>query len=196
MKSISKTLIISALMLTATTAANAAPATYKLDDSHTAVTWQVLHMGFSHPTGKFMNIDGALVLDEEKPENSSLNVTIPVAKQESGVPKLDEHMNGPDFFDAAKFPTATFKSTAVEVAADKKTAKVTGDLTLKGVTKPVTLDVTLVGSGEHPMTKARTHGFDATTTIKRSDFGVSYGVPMVSDEVKLTIVSEANKADK
>ncbi len=190
MKFISRPLIISALML-ASSAVNAAPVNYKLDASHTAVTWQVTHMGLSHPTGKFMNIEGVLVLDEEKPENSTLNVNIPVAKQDSGVPALNEHMLKSDFLDAEKFPTATFKSSKVELTG-KDTAKVTGDMNLRGVTKPVTLDVKLNGiMAEHPMTKKKFVGFSATTTIKRSDFGMGYGIPMVSDEVILTIESEA-----
>lgn len=190
MKFFSKPLIISALMFSLSYPATAAE-NYKLDPAHTAVTWQVNHMGYSNPTGKFMDIDGVLVLDEQAPENSTLNVKILMPSGKSGVEKLDEHLMKADFFDIAKYPEATFKSTKVEPLGGKN-AKVTGDLTLHGVTKPVILDVVLNNIGTPEMTKKKTAGFSATTVIKRSDFGISYGIPLVSDEVKISIEAEAN----
>ncbi len=192
MNIITKGLTVSALVLSFSGAAAAAPEKFEFDDTHTAVTWQVTHMGFSRPTGKFMNIKGELVLDEANPANSSLEVTIPLALQESGVPKLDEHMKNADFFDIEKNPNATFKSTKVEVTG-KDTANITGDLTLRGITKPVVLAVKHNKTGEHPMKKVKTSGFSATGQIKRSDFGMNYAVPMVSDEVDLAIEVEAWK---
>jgi len=193
MNKIKKLLLISALSVTALSTNAHAADTYTLDPTHTNITWQVNHLGFSNPNGKFTNTQGTLVLDEAKPENSSVKVTITPGSSLSGVEKLDEHMKSDSFFDVVKFPTATFESTKVEVTG-KDTAKVTGNLNLHGVTKPVVLDVKLNKIGEHPMTKAKTAGFSATTTIKRSDFGMNYGIPAVSDEVKLTIESEANAA--
>jgi len=119
-----------------------------------------------------------------------VQVTLPLSGLNSFTAKFDEHLRSADFFDAAKFPTATFKSTKVEAAGTNKFT-VTGDLTIKDQTKPVVLDVTLNGAGDHPMMKVPAIGFDATTTVKRSDFGVGAYAPAVSDEVKIRITTEA-----
>ena len=175
----------------------AAPAsaagTYNFDPAHTSATWTIAHLGYSHFTGKFPGITGTLVLDEAKPENSKVNVTVNTASVLSGVDKLDEHLKSDSFFNVAKFPTATFVSDKVEVTG-KDTAKITGTLTLLGVSKPVTLDATLNKMGDHPMMHKKWVGFDATTTIKRSDWGMSYGTPNVGDDVKLEIEAEAGAA--
>lgn len=164
--------------------------TYKLDASHTAITWHVNHFGFSTPSGKFMSVDGEVTLDEAKPEASSVKVTIQIDGINSGVPKLDEHLKAADFFDVAKYPTATFVSKKV-TPTGKDTAKVEGDFTLRGITKPVTLDVKLNKIAEN-MFKLKTAGFTASTTIKRSEFGMSTYVPNLGDDVKIEIESEAN----
>ena len=137
-----------------------------------------------------MNVEGTVTLDEKNPAASSVNVTIPIAMVDTGVPKLDEHVKTKDFFDAATFPTATFASTKVDVK-DATHATVEGTLTLHGVSKPVALDVTLNKTGINMM-KKQTAGFTASTTIKRSDFGITTYVPALSDEVKIDIESEAN----
>jgi len=121
---------------------------------------------------------------------STVEVTLPLSGLNSFTAKFDEHLRSADFFDAAKFPTATFKSTKVEAAGTNKLT-VTGDLTVKGVTKPVVLDVTVNGAGEHPMAKVPAVGFDATATLKRSDFGMGAYVPNVGDEIKVRITTEA-----
>lgn len=174
--------------------ANAADAnTYTLDPTHTTVIWNANHLGFSNPHGLFSMIEGTLVFDEAAVENSSVNATISLANLFTGIPKFDEHLKGNDFFKAAEFPTATFKSTKVEKTGDK-TGKVTGDLTMLGVTKPVVLDVTFNKSDIFFMNQKPTIGFSATTTIKRSDWGMTYGIDVgVSDEVKLVIEAEANR---
>ena len=117
---------------------------------------------------------------------------IPLASLSTGVPKLDTHLSSADFFDAATFPTASFKSSKVSVVSPGK-LKVAGDMTIHGVTRPVVLDVTINQLGEHPMRKSPAAGFDASATIKRSDFGVGGMVPMVSDEVRLDITLEAQQ---
>ncbi|MAI62046.1 MAG: polyisoprenoid-binding protein [Micavibrio sp. TMED27] len=165
--------------------------TYTLDPMHTAVTWHLNHFGFSNPSGKFMNADGVVVLDQENPAASKVNITIPVAAIDSGVPKLDEHLKSKDFFDVEAFPTASFVSTKVEVTGEN-TAIVHGNLTLHGVTKPVDLDVKLNKLGENMMNK-ETAGFSATAMIKRSDFGIVMYLPALSDDVRLDIEVEANK---
>jgi polyisoprenoid-binding protein YceI len=184
-----RTLALTAMVSTLAFSAQAAE-TYKLDPSHTAITWHVNHFGFSTPSGKFMSVDGEVTLDEANPAASSVKVIVDVKGINSGVPKLDEHLQTPDFFDVAKFPTATFVSTKV-VTTGKDTAKVEGNLTLHGVTKPVTLDVKLNKIGVN-MFKLKTAGFTASTTIKRSEFGITTYVPNLGDDVKIEIESEAN----
>jgi polyisoprenoid-binding protein YceI len=165
---------------------------YKLDPLHTAVVWHVSHLGFSVPSGKFMNIDGALALDRQNLAASKVNVTIPIALMDTGVPKLDEHLKSKDFFDAATYPTATFVSNTVDITS-KDTAIVHGTLTLHGVSKAVDLDVRINKLGEN-YNKVPTAGFSATTTIKRSDFGITFFLPMLPDEIRLEIETEANSA--
>jgi polyisoprenoid-binding protein YceI len=147
------------------------------------------HFGFSNPTANLGLGDGTLVFDEKNPAKSSVEVTLPLANLDTHVSALDEHLKKPDFFDADKFATVTFKSTKVQAEGAGK-FKVTGDLTVHGVTKPVVLDAKLNKSGEHPMLKVQAIGFDATATIKRSDFGVGAYVPNVSDEIKIHITTE------
>ena len=179
-----------ALALGATAPAFAAD-TYKLEPTHTSVTFQWTHFGFSHPSGKFMNADGSVTLDQANPANSSVNVSFAIAGVETGVPALDKEFQEAAWFDAAKYPNATFKSTKVEVTG-KDTAKVTGDLTIHGITKPVTLDVKLNQMGQE-MGKA-TVGFTAKGSINRSEFGIGAYVPAVSDKIDLYIESEAHPA--
>lgn len=165
--------------------AKAVAGTYKIDSAHTQVLWQLNHMGFSLFDGAFADPTGTLVFDPKKPASAVLDVEIPIARVTTTNAKLNEHLLGADFFDATKFPTATFKSTRVVISG--QTAKITGNLTLKGVTKPVVLDTKFIGAGTHPMTKSAAIGFRATTTIKRSDFSLGYAVPVVGDTVTLTI---------
>lgn len=185
------TLIAAALFAGSLTPAFAAPETYALEATHTEVVFSWTHFGFSKPTAKFMNAVGTLVLDEAAPANSSVEVSFAIDGLNTGVAALDEHLKKPDFFDAAKYPTATFKSTKVDVTG-KDTANVTGNLTIHGVTKPVTLAVKLNKIGAN-MKGVKTAGFSATGRIKRSDFGMGAYVPAVSDEIDLVITAEANK---
>ncbi|HPW34055.1 MAG TPA: YceI family protein, partial [Arenimonas sp.] len=142
---------------------------------------------------RFNTVEGEFQFDAAKPANSTLNVKVPISSLDSGVAKLDAHLSSPDFFDAAQFPEATFKSTKV-TAVGKGKLKLLGDLTIHGVTKPVTFDVTINGIAVHPMSKKPSAGFDAMTKIKRSEFGVGKYVPMVSDEITLRITMEASEA--
>ncbi|MCB1782512.1 MAG: polyisoprenoid-binding protein [Alphaproteobacteria bacterium] len=190
MKKINMLALTGAFLFLGTSPAHAEAQTYTLDPTHTAITFHIDHFGFSKPSGKFMDVSGQVVLDEENPAASSVSVTIPVADVNTGVAKLDEHLKTADFFDVAQFPTAEFKSTSVELTGES-TAKVHGDLTLHGVTKPVTLDVTLNKLAEN-MFKKQTAGFTASTTIKRSDFGITTYLPNLGDEIALNIESEAN----
>ncbi|QOW19852.1 polyisoprenoid-binding protein [Lysobacter ciconiae] len=187
-----KRLLLAAALATTATFAIAAPVTYKLDPSHTNVIAQWNHFGFSNPVAHFGQAEGVLVYDAENVAASSVKVTLPLSGLNTFTAKFDEHVLGSDFFDAAKFPVATFHSTAVESAGEGK-LKVTGELTIKDNTHPVVLDVTLNKVGEN-MGKQPTIGFDAHTTIKRSDFGVGMYAPGVSDEVDIRITTEASVA--
>lgn len=180
-----------ALLAFAAAPAFAAPVTYKIDPTHTTVLAQWNHFGFSNPSASFGNVEGTLVYDAADVARSSVEVTLPLSGLEGFSAKFNEHLRSADFFDAAKFPKATFKSTKVEAAGEGK-LKVTGDLTVKDITRPVVLDVTLNKAADHPMTKAPTIGFDATTTLSRSEFGVGNYAPAVSDEVSLRITTEAS----
>lgn len=168
----------------------AASGTYKIDPNHTNVLVSWSHFGLSNPSINFGDADGAIVYNADDAAASSVNVTLPVSGISALAANFHDHLSSADWFDAAKFPTATFKSTGVQAAGTNKFT-VAGDLTVKGVTKPVTLDVTLNGAGEHPMRKVPAIGFDATTTLKRSDFGLGGYAPAVSDEVKVHITTEA-----
>jgi polyisoprenoid-binding protein YceI len=134
---------------------------------------------------------GALEFDEADPTKSAIKVTIPLSSLNTNVPELDEHIRSADFFDAAKFPTATFVSTKVEKGDAPNQLSVTGDLTLHGVTKPVTFAVTIVRIGVNPRSNLPTIGLDATTTLKRSDFGLAKFVPQVSDAIPMHVIAQA-----
>lgn len=188
---LTKLLVISALLLPVTQSVQAAE-TYKLDSGHTYVLWHISHFGFSNPSGKWY-ANGTLVLDEAKPQNSKVDVIINTADINTGIAKLDEHLKGKDFFNVDQFPTATFVSNKVNVTG-KNTAKVQGTLTLHGVAKPVTLDVTLNKAGMSPVSNKKTVGFTASTKIKRSDFGITAYLPGLGDEVKINIEAEASPA--
>ncbi|HEY9234392.1 MAG TPA: YceI family protein [Phenylobacterium sp.] len=166
-------------------------ATYKVDPHHTQVVWSVDHMGFSILYGMFGEMSGNLTLDPANPSAAKVAIDIPISGMTNPSPAFTKHLQSKDFFDIATHPTAKFVSTAVVV--NGQNAKITGDLTLHGVTKPVTLDAKLTGAGANPMSKVETVGFSATTTLKRSDFGLGYAAPVVGDEVKVKITAAFEK---
>ena len=173
-------------------AASVTGGTYKVDGGHTQVVFAWDHIGFTNNAGTIAEPTGSLTLVKANPAASKVSVTFTVANLRTGVAKLDEHLMKADFFDAAKFPTATFVSTSVK--PDGATgADITGNLTIKGVTKPVTLDAEFYGAGVQPMSKKENVGFVATGTIKRSDFGMGYGVPVVGDAIELKIIAGFEK---
>jgi len=181
--------VLLAGLLGAALSAQAAPVTYQLDPGHTMVLFSWNHFGYSNPTADIGIGQGTLVFDEKDPSKATVDVTMPLSALDTHVTALDKHLKEPDFLDADKYPTITFKSTKVQALGNNK-FKVTGDLTAHGVTKSVVLNATLNKVGPHPMTKAQAIGFDATGTLKRSDFGVGAYVPMVSDEIQLRITTE------
>ncbi|TNJ32841.1 YceI family protein [Arenimonas terrae] len=187
-----KRLVLASLLAVAAFGAQAADR-YTIDPTHTQVEFTYSHFGFSNITGRFDTVESEFLFDAQDPTQSSVKVTIPMASLSTGVEKLDAHLLNADFFDAEKFPTATFTSTAVTAAGEGQ-LKVAGDLTIHGVTRPVVLDVTINKIGEHPMAKTPAAGFDARTVIKRSDFGVGGYAPAVSDEVTIEITVESRLA--
>jgi len=183
-------LLVSLVLALAAAPAFAAPVSYKIDPTHTDViaTWN--HFGYSNPSAHFGKAEGTIVYDADNVAASSVEVTLPLSGLNSFTAAFDDHLRNSDFFDAEKFPSARFKSTRVESAGAGK-LKVTGDLTIKDITRPVVLDVTLNGSSEHPMKKVPAIGFDATTTLSRTEFGVGKYAPAVGDEVQIRITTEA-----
>ena len=191
------TLLSASLSVFAADGAKAAAAEkYDIDTAHSGVVFGWNHFGFSNPTARFDKIEGSVLLDKADLTRSSISVILPLESLDTGVAKLDEELKGPNFLDAAKYPTITFKSTKVEKTGENRLS-ITGDLTVHGVTKPVTLDakVNRIGVFEIPgVIKAQAAGFDATTVIKRSDFGVTKYVPAVSDEIPVRITLDAKEA--
>lgn len=164
--------------------------TYKLDSDHGKITWSVDHLGFSTYVGQFVGVEAELTLDPANPSASTLTATIPLTRVASNSDGLNGHLQTPDFFDTANHPVATFVSRSITVDADDATeATVVGDLTLRGVTRPVTMEVEFNQAGP-AMGGVYKAGFDGKATIKRSEFGVSFAVPAVSDEVELHIEGE------
>ncbi len=159
--------------------------TYNVDPAHTQVTWTLNHMGFSMLSGQFGAQGGTLTIDPAKPAAAKLDVTFAIDQLSVTAEPFAHHLKSKDFFDAATYPTARFVSTSV--VASGKGARITGNLTIKNVTKPVTIDATFVGAGTNPMSKKLNFGFRGTATIKRSDFGLGYATPVVADSVKLDI---------
>lgn len=162
---------------------------YKLDPDHGKITWSVDHLGFSTYVGQFVNVQADLTLDPANPANSQLTATIPLTEVDSNSDGLDAHLQTPDFFDTANHPVATFVSRSVTVDADDPSeATVIGDLTLRGVTRPVTMEVEFNQAGQSM--GAYKAGFDGEATIRRSDFGIDFALPALGDEVKLHIEGE------
>ena len=168
-------------------------ASYALDPVHTRLAFQVSHAGFSRPVGTFSRIEGELQFDEADWSSARLTVRIALSTLDLGDANWREKILDRTFFDAKKFPDAVFESTSVE-ATGKNTANVTGNLTLHGVTRPVTLAVTLNALRRHPLTFKKTAGFSATGNLRRSDFGMDAWKNLVGDEVTLVIEAEAQLA--
>ena len=164
---------------------------YTIDSAHTYPHFSISHLGFSTMQGRFDKTSGTVTLDRAA-KSGSVDITIETASISTGFAKRDEHLKSPDFFNAAEFPSITYKSTAIHFKGDTP-ASVDGNLTISGVTKPVTLTVDAFNCGTNPMSKKDECGAAASTQIKRSDFGVKYGVPNIGDDVKLVFEIEAIK---
>lgn len=170
-------------------AAQAKTETYKLDESHTSVVMSWSHLGFSNPTASIHHVDGIVKFDPKTKIVSLVDINIPTASIDTGVLALNKEFSQPDYFDTEKYPVANFKSTRIIMNGNDY--KVLGDLTIKSITRPVILHATLNKSGFQEMEKKNAVGFNVTGIINRSDFKIDKYVPYVSNEIKLTISSEA-----
>ncbi len=188
-----KSLVLAAL-LSATASLALAAEKYTLESSHSQVIFSYSHLGFSTTHGMFSGFEGEIMFDQENPANSVVNVSMPVKSMFTGWEQRDEHFMSDDFFGAADEDMVTFTSTAIELTGDE-TAMITGDLTMNDVTKSVVLDAKLNKTGDHPMAGKAWAGFDATTTLLRSDFDLGKFAPNIGDEVNVMISLEAMKAE-
>ena len=189
MKSLKHIALATAAFIAVSGSALAAPVTYKVDSSHTFPRFSYSHFGYSTQQSSFQKTTGTVVFDAEA-KTGSVDINIDMTTVNTGFEVFNGHIQGADFFDTAKFPTATFKSTKVVFAGDKP-ASIEGNLTIKGVTKPVTLTVTSFQAMPHPMMKKPAIGANAYTEVKRSDFGAGKYAPYVGDEVRIDIALEA-----
>ena len=189
MKSLKQLSLATALFAALAGSAIAAPVTYNVDGSHTFPRFSYSHFGYSTQLSSFKNTSGKVVFDAEA-KTGSVDITIDMKSVNTGFDDFNGHLQGEDFLDTAKFPTATFKSTKVVFEGDKPKA-IEGNLTIKGVTKPVTLTVTSFQSMPHPMMKKPAIGANAFTTVKRSEFNAGKYVPYVGDEVRIDVAIEA-----
>ena len=165
-------------------------ADYQIDKQgqHASINFKISHLGYSWVYGRFNDFDGTFSWDADKPEASAINVTVNTESVDTNHAERDKHIRGEDFLNVSENATATFTSTGVEVTGDNS-AKVTGDLTLNGVTKPVVLDANFIGEGEDPWGGYRA-GFDATPTLKLADFGIDYNLGPASETVELILTVE------
>jgi polyisoprenoid-binding protein YceI len=189
MKGITRTAVTA--MLAMALPASAETETYTVDPNHTFPAFEIGHLGYSIQRGRFNKTSGTITLDTAAKKGSA-DITIDIASISTGHPKLEEHLRSEEFFDAAKFPTMTFKSDNFTFEGDK-VKSAAGTLTLHGVTRPVTLKTEYFNCAAHPMLKKKVCGADFSGTIKRSEFGITRGVPAVADEVNLRINVEAMK---
>ncbi len=162
------------------------PGTYTVDPTHTQVLFSVLHLGFTQYYGNFSGVSGSLSVVPQQPSAMAVTISVPVASVSTTSPKLDGELKSADWLDAARYPTMVFRSQTV-TPTGATTADVAGTLTLHGVTLPLTLHATFVGAGVNILDHKETVGFQLSGTVKRSDFGVTKYVPLVSDDVVLMI---------
>lgn len=187
--------LLSTLLLSLAASGAASAAEYAINANHTQVFFTYNHNGYTFLTARLNQVSGSFDFDAANPAASKIDVTVPMSSLSTGVPGLDTHMSSADMFDVAQFPTAAFKSSKVAVLGKDHLA-VSGDLTIHGVTRPVTFDVTVNSTAPNPMRKTRAAGFNGRATIKRSDFGVSFMSPGVADEVQLAFAMEAGEPRK
>jgi len=173
-------------------ASNITPGSYELDDTHAYLSFSYSHLGLSNPQIQFADFEASLELNGDDMSLSQVRITIDAASVDSTVPELDDYLKGPDFFDVANHPEITFQSTAYEETSDSS-GRLTGDLSVRGVTLPVTLDVTINSASMNPLNRKEMIGFSATGSINRSDYGLTAYAPLVGDELSLAVQIEFEK---
>jgi polyisoprenoid-binding protein YceI len=186
-----------AALLALAPAAQAAPETFTIDTTHSNIVFLVDHLGYAKMVGEFQDYSGEFTFDPDDPDASSVSLTIQAGSVDTDHDKRDQHLTGPDFLNAAKFPTITFESTGVEVTGERR-GELTGELTMLGETRPITLDVTFNKMAENPLPqydKILTAGFSARGTIERSNWGVDSYVPSIGDEIRLILEIEGQDQD-
>ena len=189
MKTVMKALVASVLLWGISAAMPASAQTYQIDPVHSSLVFRVKHMDTAYVYGMFTSMKGTVVVDEANPARSSINIEVDANSVYTHNEQRDNHLRGPDFFNTRQFPTITFKSTQVR-RINANTVQVRGDLTIRGVTRPITASVTLTGKGKNPQGKDII-GFETRFTIRRSEFGIRYGLPGLGDEVQVTLSIEA-----
>jgi polyisoprenoid-binding protein YceI len=191
MKTVMKAFVASMLLWGISAAMPASAQTYQIDPVHSSLLFRVKHMDTAYVYGMFTSMKGTVVVDEANPARSSINIEVDANSVYTHNEQRDNHLRGPDFFNTRQFPTITFKSTQVR-RINANTVQVRGDLTIRGVTRPITASVTLTGKGKNPQGKDII-GFETTFTIRRSEFGIRYGLPGLGDEVQVTLSIEADR---
>ena len=189
MKTVMKALVASVLLWGISAAMPASAQTYQIDPVHSSLVFRVKHMDTAYVYGMFTSMKGTVVVDEANPARSSINIEVDANSVYTHNEQRDNHLRGPDFFNTRQFPKVTFKSTQVR-RINANTVQVRGDLTIRGVTRPITASVTLTGKGKNPQGKDII-GFETRFTIRRSEFGIRYGLPGLGDEVQVTLSIEA-----
>jgi polyisoprenoid-binding protein YceI len=190
-----KYIAILALLAALPANASAQEAYYEFDKAHTQILFFADHLGFSKSQGEFLDYDGYFLFNRTKPEKSYVEITIKTDSIDMDHERWDNHMKSEDFFNVEKFPTMDFRSTGIEVLSDS-TADITGDLTILGITAPVVLHTVFNKAGRHPFNQKYVAGFSAHTTVDRSVYGMTYGVPMIGDDVELRIEVEGIRKDE
>lgn len=189
-----RNMIVAMALIAVSGAASAAAESYTIDPNHTFPNFKINHLGFSTMYGRFGETAGTLTIDREN-NTGSVEVVIDAASIDTGMQKRDDHLRSPDFLNVVEFPEITYRSTDVVLHGDGS-ATVDGKLTIQGVSRPVRLDVSSINCGIHPMDPKKEKfvcGFDASTKIKRSDFGVDYALPAIGDEMEIMLEVEAER---
>lgn len=187
-------LLALALFALSFSSAHAQAVRYTIDPNHANVMWKINHMGFSNPSGKFTDVSGYFEFNQDAPEQAKVDVTIQTRSINTGIPKFDEHLRSNDFFFVDQYPTITFVSKRVD-RTSPDSANILGDLTMHGITKPLTLRAKLNKVGVNPMTNKKTAGFSLVGALERDDFGMNFAAPFVGNDVTLDIEVEGIAED-
>lgn len=182
-------LVCSALVLLAGSPSVPAAETFTIDPVHSSLLFRVKHFNVGYIYGRFNRFSGSFSFDEKTPADCKLEMEVPIDSLDTANADRDKHLKGPDFFNAKEFATMSFKATSMK-ASDEKNYEVTGDLTIHGVSKQVTVKLERLGTAKDPRSGKPRSGWETTFTIKRSDFGMKIGIPLVSDEVRIIVAME------